>query len=109
VLVDLSDGGFAAYVAASHPRSWKDLCLMHSVKLDQLNKPLPADLLVEVQRFEALEHNTYIRHGLRAGDIIPMPDAEGEQLVKHAPFKPTFDLASPPSKAVSKRSLSDVV
>lgn len=48
VLVDLSNGGFAAYVAASRAKSREGLCLIQPVMLDQLNKPLPADLLAEV-------------------------------------------------------------
>lgn len=60
VLVDLSEGGFAAYVAASRARTQDGICLTKPVTLKELNKPIPADLLIEVRHLEALEHNTYI-------------------------------------------------
>ncbi|KAG2746800.1 hypothetical protein P692DRAFT_20693438, partial [Suillus brevipes Sb2] len=58
VIVNLHEGGFGAYVAASRAQSRASLCITQSVSLDQLNKPLPADLLREVHRFEAIEVNT---------------------------------------------------
>ncbi|KAG1829120.1 hypothetical protein EV424DRAFT_1317342, partial [Suillus variegatus] len=58
VLVNLHEGGFGAYVAASQAQSRTGLCISQAVSLDQLNKPLPADLLHEVHRLEALEVNT---------------------------------------------------
>ncbi|KIK31921.1 hypothetical protein CY34DRAFT_102502, partial [Suillus luteus UH-Slu-Lm8-n1] len=58
VIINLHEGGFGAYVAASRARTREGLCIMQPVTLDNLNKPLPYDLLLEMRRFEALEHNT---------------------------------------------------
>ncbi|KAG2065972.1 hypothetical protein BDR04DRAFT_1121493 [Suillus decipiens] len=62
VLISLHEGGFAAYVAASHAQT----CY---VTLEQLNKPLPSDLLQE--------------HGFRDGTFIDVPDAEADYSMKH--------------------------
>ena len=97
VLVNLSEGGFGAYVAASRATSQEGLCLTQPVKLDELNKPLPSDLLIEVHRFEALEHNTYIRYGINIGNMVPVPDAEAERSVRTFTPKPKFDLTDEPS------------
>ncbi|KAH7921155.1 hypothetical protein BV22DRAFT_1019909, partial [Leucogyrophana mollusca] len=40
VLVNLHEGGFGAYVAASRARSRDGLCITETITLDQLNKPL---------------------------------------------------------------------
>lgn len=79
VLVNLSEGGFGAYVAASRARTRAGLCLTEPVTLERLNKPIPADLYVEVERHKVLEHNTYIRHGLRSGTLKDVPDPEAER------------------------------
>ncbi|KAG1811782.1 uncharacterized protein BJ212DRAFT_1277471, partial [Suillus subaureus] len=47
VLINLHEGGFVAYVAASRAQTCDGLCISHLVTLDQLNKPLPSDLLQE--------------------------------------------------------------
>ncbi|KAL1731083.1 hypothetical protein EV714DRAFT_209486, partial [Schizophyllum commune] len=43
VLVNLAEGGFSAYVAASRARSSHNLYLTEPVTLQQLNKPLPQE------------------------------------------------------------------
>ncbi|KAL1686737.1 hypothetical protein GGG16DRAFT_63693, partial [Schizophyllum commune] len=58
VLVNLAEGGFSAYVAASRARSLNNLYLTEPVTLQQLNKPLPRELTSEIARLQALEHNT---------------------------------------------------
>jgi hypothetical protein len=60
VIVDLHEGGFGAYVAASHARTREGLCIMQPVMIDNLNRPLPYDLLQEMKRLADLEPNTYI-------------------------------------------------
>jgi len=78
VLVGLHEGGFAAYVAASRAKSRTGLCITEPVHLQNLNKPLPYDLFVEVQRLEKLEHNTLVRHGFINGTVLSTPDPESE-------------------------------
>lgn len=78
VLVNLAEGGFAAYVAASRATSRQGLCITEPVTIQNLNKPLPHDLLEEVRRLEAIEHNTLITYGVQSGPPIPVPDAESE-------------------------------
>ncbi|KAG2739422.1 hypothetical protein P692DRAFT_20675553, partial [Suillus brevipes Sb2] len=58
VIVNLHEGGFAAYVAVSRARTREGLCLTRPVSLQHLNKRIPTDLLHEVSRFDALEHNS---------------------------------------------------
>jgi hypothetical protein len=36
------------------------LCIMQPVTIDNLNRPLPYDLLQEMKQLTDLEHNTYI-------------------------------------------------
>ncbi|KAG1862145.1 hypothetical protein F4604DRAFT_1929497 [Suillus subluteus] len=79
VLINLHEGGFAAYVAASRAQTRKGLCITQPVTVDFLNKRIPSDLLAEVQHFEAIEHNTLVKHGLCQGPFVPVPDAESEQ------------------------------
>ncbi|KAG1791565.1 uncharacterized protein HD556DRAFT_1240499, partial [Suillus plorans] len=55
VIVDLHEGGFGAYVAASRARSREGLCITQAVTIDQLNRPLPYDLLQEMKRLGDLE------------------------------------------------------
>ena len=91
VIVNLHEGGFAAYVAASRPRRREDLVITQEItKLDQLNKPLPADLRTEMRRFEALEHNTNVRHGFLNADYVNVPDTEGEEAFARTTFSATF-------------------
>lgn len=107
ILVNLHDGGFGAYVAASRACTREGLCITQPVSMDQLNKPLPVDLVREVQCFEAIEHNTYIHCGLRAGEFVQIPDAEAERSNVTAPVCPT--LTSPASRASTKRRRSNSV
>jgi hypothetical protein len=78
VLVDMHEGGFAAYVAASRARTRQGLCLTERVSLTQLNKRVSNDLFAESKRFEALEHNSLVNHGFLKGELMNVPDAEGE-------------------------------
>ena len=81
VLTDLKEGGFAAYVAASRPRSRQGLFLTEAVTLDDLNnKHLPYTLLQECtsKRLNALEHNTNIHYGFQDGPLHHVPDPESE-------------------------------
>lgn len=107
VLVNLHEGGFGAYIAASRARSREGLCITHAVTMDQLNKPLPVDLIREVQRFEAIEHNTYLRCGLRTGEYVQIPDAEAERSLVVAPICPT--LTQPAPRTSSKCSKPNAV
>ena len=63
VLTNLNEGGFAAYVAASHARSRHGLYITKPINLEDLNKPLPYNLLQETDRLQDLEHNTYVCYG----------------------------------------------
>jgi len=78
IIMNLHEGSFGAYVAASHARTWEGLCLTQPVNFAQLNKHIPTDLLVEVSHFEALEHNTLITYGYCEGAFMPVSDAESE-------------------------------
>lgn len=60
VLAWLHEGGFAAYMAASHPKTRYDLAVIQSVTLSDLNKLLPYDLIQETKCHEVLEHNTLV-------------------------------------------------
>jgi hypothetical protein len=74
----MHDSVFAAYVAASRARTREGLCLTERVVAAQLNKHVSNDLFAEIQHFEALEHNSLVSHGFRQGELINVPDAEGE-------------------------------
>jgi len=63
VLVNLHEGGFGAYVAASRARRREGLCITEEVNLDQLNRPIPYNL------HRVLEHNTYIHHEFGNGPL----------------------------------------
>jgi len=78
VLVDLHEGGFAAYVSASRARTREGLFLTQTVSLDKINRPVNSDLRHECRRLERLEHNTKIRHGIGTGPILPALDPESE-------------------------------
>ncbi|KAG1863880.1 hypothetical protein F4604DRAFT_1928998 [Suillus subluteus] len=91
VLINLHEGGFAAYVAASRAQTRKGLCITQPVTVDFLNKRIPSDLSAEVQHFEAIEHNTLVKHGLCQGPFVPVPDAESEQTLTRASISVQFD------------------
>jgi hypothetical protein len=78
VIVNLHEGGFAAYVAASCARMREGLCITQPVSLQHLNKQIPTDLLLEVSRFNALEHNSLVAYGYHKGEPVVVPDAESE-------------------------------
>jgi PIF1-like helicase len=91
VLANLHDGGFGAYVAASRAPNRKGLCITEPVTLQQLNKPLPHDLLLESACLDALEHNTYIEHGFADGPLVKVIDPESERSLARTTFKARFD------------------
>jgi hypothetical protein len=103
VLVNLHEGGFAAYVAASRARGRSGLCITQPVTLAQLNKRIPHDLAFECRRFEALEHNTLVRVGVKKGIAVEIPDAEGERTLAKMPVTIEFD-TNEDRKHQSKRS-----
>jgi hypothetical protein len=78
VLAALHEGGFGAYIAASRAKSREGLCIVRQVSLADLNKPLPHDLLAEMKRLLALEHNTSVRLGFSTEAPQPVPDPELE-------------------------------
>jgi hypothetical protein len=78
VIVNLHEGRFAGYVAASQARTHHGLCLTQPVSLQQLNKCIPLDLLLEVSQFDALEHNTLVSYGYHEGPHVCVPDGENE-------------------------------
>ena len=86
VLVDLSEGGFAAYVSASRARTREGLFTTETITLENLNKPVSSHLQQECRRLERLEHNTEVRYGFKIGDIMTPLDLEGESDV--APSDP---------------------
>jgi hypothetical protein len=50
VLVNLHEGGFSAYVAASCAKTCDGLSITEHVRLTQLNKSLPDDLYKEMKK-----------------------------------------------------------
>ncbi|KAF8487825.1 hypothetical protein JB92DRAFT_3130409 [Gautieria morchelliformis] len=76
VLVNLKEGGFAAYVAASRATSRTGLFITEPVCLVDLNKPVHSDLLFEARRFKTMAANTRITYGFNKGTVAPVPDAE---------------------------------
>jgi len=95
VLADLHEGGFAAYVVASRPTSREGLCLSRPVSLEMLNRPLPYDLHIELQRLKIMEHNTLIRYGFEEGIEQPVfhPETESQLSAEHNIIRPKFELA----------------
>jgi len=67
VIVNLHEGGFSSYVAASCAKCHEGLCITQNVTIDQLNKPVSYDLLQEIKHLDGLEHNTYVNLGLCDG------------------------------------------
>jgi hypothetical protein len=102
VLINLHEGGFAAYVSASRARSRQGLFLTREVTMAQLNKRIPIDLAFETQRFHALEHNTLVRLGLKTGVIVAVPDAEGEHHLSQCPMSVAFDTHKTQSKSYKR-------
>ena len=79
VIVNLHEGSFGAYVAASRARTREGICITQQVTLNNLNKCLPYDLFQEVRRFDAIEHNTYVHHGTLDGPLIEVPNIKSER------------------------------
>jgi hypothetical protein len=79
VIAFLHEGGFAAYVAALRATSRHGLCIVCPVSLDDLNKPLPSDLFLEMKRIDALEHNTQVQYGFSSECVIPVPDTKSNR------------------------------
>jgi hypothetical protein len=90
VIIDLHEGGFAAYVGASRARSQQDVFITQPVKVEDLNKPLPPTLSFETSCLEAMAQNTLVKYGYIQGELLPVPDAESEkslsQLTYHVRF-----------------------
>jgi hypothetical protein len=78
VLVDLGEGGFAAYVSASRARTREGLFITNAISLKDLNKPVNSDLRQECRRLERLEHNTKVRYGFESGELMASLDPESE-------------------------------
>ena len=80
VLVNLHEGGFAAYVSASRAQTREGLFLTQLIGLENLNRPVNSDLRHECRRLERLEHNTAVCHGFETGPILLVLDPEGETI-----------------------------
>ena len=78
ILVDLHEGGFAAYISASRAQTWKELFITHTISLEDLNQLVSSNLCQECHRLECLEHNTRIYYGFNTGTILPPLDPESE-------------------------------
>lgn len=85
VIADLHDGGFASYVAASRPTSQAGLAILRQVSQDNLNKPLPFELLCENERHELMAENTMITSGFMVGVLRSIPDVELEKNIAALP------------------------
>jgi len=103
VLVNLHEGGFAAYVAASRATSRNGLCITRPVTLEMLNHPVPYDLQVENKRLEIMEHNTLVKYGFKQGEEQPVFDPESETRYgsQYESIHPKFNLE--PTRQNKKR------
>jgi hypothetical protein len=90
VLSFLHHGKFSAYVSASRTRTRHGLAIVQPVTLNDLNQPLPHDLLLEDQRHQAMEHNTLVTYKFIEGDIIDVPEPEYEKKNSISVGKPNF-------------------
>lgn len=77
VLAYMNEGGFAAYVAASHATCCDSLYVAHPVQLEQLNHPLPIDLVKEMHKFDAMAWNTLVQYSFRKGSKVSVEDPIG--------------------------------
>ena len=102
VVVNLHEGGFAAYVAASRATSREGLYITEPVNLQMLNKPIPYDLHVENARLAIMEHNTLIKYGLQEGQIQKVPDSEAEENISQV-LHPTFQISTATRPTQQKR------
>jgi hypothetical protein len=94
MLCNLQDGGFGAYVAASHACSRHGLYIMQPVSIQDLNKPMPYSLLQETKRLQTIEHNTYICYGFIKAQYQVIPDPESETNMDKTSFTPIFNIIS---------------
>jgi hypothetical protein len=76
VLADLTEGGFLAYVTASHAQSCYSLCILKQVNLNHLRRNLPFNLSHESLQLDALAHNTLVNFGLVNSGCVTVPDVE---------------------------------
>ena len=58
--------------------------------LDDLNQPLPHDLLLEDQQHQSMEHNTLVTYNFIEGEVIDVPEPEYESSHSIKVGKPTF-------------------
>ncbi len=77
VICNLCLGGFGAYVAASRPRDRGGLALTKEVSVNELNVPLPTELVAEDRRLSALAHNTKLRFGFGGGSLKKVKPLKG--------------------------------
>jgi len=103
VIASLHEGGFGAYVIASRAKNRNDLCITQPVSKHQLNKQIPLDLLNEVRRLEAIEHNTLVRHGFSLDSSIPVPDPECERRLVAPQLSIRFPGSSECGSSLTKR------
>ena len=106
VLTNLREGGFGAYVATSRARSRHGLYITEPIQLQDLEKPLPYNLLQESKRLAILEHNTYVQYGFRNDNYKKMVDPESEQNVPHIIPVANFDTTNSTSNTSSNSSKS---
>ncbi|KAL6309393.1 hypothetical protein BKA93DRAFT_746245 [Sparassis latifolia] len=104
VLNNMTEGGFAAYVAASRARTRNGLFISEPVKLEQLNKPVSADLYHETQKFKVLEQNTLIHYGFKTGSLVPLPNPESENDISTKSFHVNFSDSSSQSKGTKRKA-----
>ena len=89
VLVDLTEGGFSAYVSASRACTCEGLFITNTISLEDLNKPVNSDLRQECRRLERLEHNTKVRYGFESGELMAPLDPASEIDVSPRALEPT--------------------
>ena len=106
VLTNLREGGFGAYVATSRARSRHGLYITEPIQLQDLEKPLPYNLLQESKRLAILEHNTYVQYGFRSDNYRKIIDPESEQNVPHTIPVANFDTTDSTSSTTSNTSKS---
>ena len=107
VLTNLNEGGFGAYVAASRARSRHGLYITEPISLNDLNKPIPYNLLQESNRLNVIEHNTYIQYGFRHGPFQTPKDPESEQNITHTTLVANFfENPSTPKSSITKKNTS---
>jgi hypothetical protein len=94
----------ASYVIASRATSRNGLFLMDEVTLNDLNRPLPRALRMEMKRLSALEHNTAVAEGFIEGPNVKVPDQEEIDANNPSGMKLRWELKSGGKR---KRSIAD--